>query len=395
MSKQFAIISSLILAISLFLTACNGSTAKQEQASAPDSAGNGKPQTITFYTVSGKDEYFKDILIPMFEKEMKGKYKVEYGRGTPQEILNKIKAQGKNGNIDIVAAGMDAMPLGIQQGLWEQLYPAYEKELPQDNLTDIAKQYIEKYQGYGIVDSGTSGPVLAYNSKTVKNPPKSYAELKDWIKENPGKFMYAAVPNSGTGRAFFLGLASAMGEDPNSPEQLTKTWNYLEEISPHISSYPSSTSDTFTFLTDGTVDIIPHTPFWYARSMMEASLPSHIKTVELEDSKQFMDASFLVMLKDLPKERKEAALEFLKYSMKKEPQSQAMSVGQVPANKEAAEKLIDPKYKANFDAVSDALPKEYKEDGRFTGGDDVLMYPDIEPITKIYKLWEEKIQSKK
>jgi putative spermidine/putrescine transport system substrate-binding protein len=42
--------------------------------------------------------------------------------------------------------------------------------------------------------------MIAYNTKNVSNPPKTYEDLKQWINEHPNKFIYATVPTSGPGR---------------------------------------------------------------------------------------------------------------------------------------------------------------------------------------------------
>lgn len=108
---------TIIMTISLLLSACGGAE--------KSSGGKNGKITLTIYSAAGGDEYYKDIVIPMFEEATDGKYNVEYGRGTPQEVINKIKTQGKNGTIDLVVTGLDGLPLGIKEGLWEKILPEY------------------------------------------------------------------------------------------------------------------------------------------------------------------------------------------------------------------------------------------------------------------------------
>ncbi|MBA4600830.1 ABC transporter substrate-binding protein [Thermoactinomyces mirandus] len=363
----------------------------------PSSEGKDDAVTLTIYTVAGGDEYYKDIVIPMFEEKTNGKYQIEYGRGTAQEIINKIKTQGNSGTIDIVITGLDGLPLGIKEGLWEQLYPKYSNEIHANEWNEIGKAYIEKYDGYGApVTTGSGGPVLVYNSKKVNNPPSTYAELKDWILKNPGRFTYAAVPSSGPARGFFFGLAQSLGEDFNNPDSLNETWKYLADIGKTIDYYPSKTSDTFDLLYEGEVDIIPHTPFWFANLVATNTVPSHIKAVALEDTKQIIDSHFYVMVKNLPEERKKAALEFLKFVTSKEIQAQGYAVGLIPANEKSSPALLESKYKKTYNHYLKGVMPDFKEkDTILVPENNWVLFPDLEVTNKLYNLWEQKIQAQK
>jgi putative spermidine/putrescine transport system substrate-binding protein len=393
MKKTFALLLSLILIGSVFLAGCGSDSAGSDSS---NGGGSDKPQKITIYTVAGGDEYYNDILIPMFEEEMGGKYEVEYGRGTPQEIISKIKAQGDNGNIDLVITGLDGLPMGIEEGLWEQMVPNYNEEIHQGDWNEIANAYIETFDGYGVpITTGSGGPILVYNEDKVKNPPTTYEELKEWIDENPGKFLYPAVSSSGPARGFFLGLAQAMGEDFNNPDSLDKTWKYLEDISGTISNYPTKTSDSFTALYDGSVDIIPHYPFWFANLQVSGTVPPNIKAVKMTDSKQIIDSHFFVMLKDLPEERKQAALDFLNFAMSKEAQAQGLGVAFLPANGQATADLLKPEYQENYKKLTETILPDYLEGETLkVAEDDWVLFPSLETANTLYKQWEEKIQSK-
>lgn len=390
MKKSFALLFSLVLLVSAFLSGCGGDSSSSAEG------GEGEPKTITIYTVAGGDEYYNDILIPMFEEKMEGKYKVEYGRGTPQEIISKIKAQGANGNIDLVISGLDGLPMGIEEDLWEQMVPEYNEEVHEAEWNEIAKAYIDTFEGYGVpVTTGSGGPILAYNEDTVPNPPTTYEELKTWIGENPGRFTYPTVPSSGPARGFFLGLAQSVGEDFNNPDSLDKTWTYLEEIGESIDNYPTKTSDTFTALYDGSVDIIPHYPFWFANLQASGTVPPNIKAVKLTDTKQVIDSHFYVMLKDLPEERKEGALEFLKFATSKEAQAQGLGVAFLPANKEATADLLDPQYQEAYSKLTDVILPDFLDGNTMkVQEDDWVLFPDLDTANTLYKQWEEKIQAK-
>ncbi|MCS7107289.1 MAG: extracellular solute-binding protein [Acidilobaceae archaeon] len=59
-------------------------------------------------------------------------------------------------------------------------------------------------EGY-VIPFSHSQIAIAYNTKYVKNPPKSYAEVAEWVKQNPGKFGYNGVKGGLSGPAFIMG----------------------------------------------------------------------------------------------------------------------------------------------------------------------------------------------
>ena len=63
-------------------------------------------------------------------------------------------------------------------------------------------------EGY-VMPLFQSQTAIAYNPDYVKNPPKSYAELKEWVKKNPGKFGYNGIKGGASGVAFVMGWVYA------------------------------------------------------------------------------------------------------------------------------------------------------------------------------------------
>jgi putative spermidine/putrescine transport system substrate-binding protein len=392
LKKTLVFFLSLLLLLGLALTGCSSS--KQTEATGKLS---NKPITLNLYSVGGDDDYFNKFLIPMFEKKYAGKYKVQYARGGWEEVVNKIKAQGQHVNIDIVSSGLDGIPGGAKQGVWEQLYPKYKKQIRYDELSEPAKAYIKKFNGYGVpFHVALGGPGLEYNSKKMPNPPKNYDELIKWIKEHPNKFEYSTVPSSGPGRGFFFGLIQYLGEDINNPDGLNKTWNTLSNLGKDISVYPSKTSDTFTALHDGTVDLIPHIPGWFATQVSQDAVPEGFKLQPLEGVKQILDSHLYAIPKNLSDDRKQAALDFINFALSPEADAQIYSQFNVPANVHSTVDMLLPEAKQKYEKGLPALPDEYKDGGKFIiPKNNWVLFPDTDPLMKEYKSWEEKIQAKK
>ncbi len=61
-----------------------------------------------------------------------------------------------------------------------------------------------KVEGY-VMPMFHSQTALAYNPDYVTNPPKSYQELVDWVKKNPGKFGYNGIKGGMSGVSFTVG----------------------------------------------------------------------------------------------------------------------------------------------------------------------------------------------
>ena len=59
-------------------------------------------------------------------------------------------------------------------------------------------------EGYAI-PMFQSQTALAFNPDFVKDPPKNFAELKDWVKKNPGKFGYNGIKGGASGVSFVMG----------------------------------------------------------------------------------------------------------------------------------------------------------------------------------------------
>lgn len=355
------------------------------------------PIVINFYSVAGTDQFYQGMLIPMFEKATGGKYIVNYGRGNWQDIVNKIKAEGNNVSIDVVASGIDGVPGGAKAGVWTKLIPQYSKQVGYNNLTDLGKAYVKAYNGYGVpLEVTLSGPDLAYNASAVPNPPTTFAALKSWISSHPNKFQYATVPTSGPGRGFFFGVVQSQGENPNSINNLGKTWNYLKQIGNNISAYPSSTSDTFTVLNNGTVDIIPHMPGWFATLYAQGQIPPNVKLVPMKGVKQIIDSQFYCIPKGLSKTQMNAALTFVHFAMSAQADAQIYTQMYLPTNKFSNVNMLSGTNKQQYLTGLKAIPSEFKKGNQLiVPKNDWILFPPTNTLLYEYNTWTQMIQGAK
>ncbi len=167
----------------------------------------GQAPGVTLY-ISGDtniQEMFDKDLLPLFEREAGMKTQMvflEHGLGA-QAILAKIiaaKRANRQTDVDLYETQPTFIAQGASEGIWTKI--------TKDNLANAFKVDPQRPEvlvsrGFGIPYRGSS-VVLAYNSKYVKDPPRTYDQILTWIKQNPGKFTYCDPNTCGSGQAFLF-----------------------------------------------------------------------------------------------------------------------------------------------------------------------------------------------
>ena len=102
------------------------------------------------------------------------------------------------------------------------------------------------------VGEWTFSTVLAWNTKTVKTPPKTWAEFWD-VKKFPGKRALSANARQMLEIAL---VADGVPADKLYPLDLDRAFKKLEEIKPHLTLWWSSGAQSVQLLNDGEVDML-------------------------------------------------------------------------------------------------------------------------------------------
>jgi ABC-type uncharacterized transport system YnjBCD substrate-binding protein len=152
----------------------------------------------------------------------------------------------------------------VEQGLLGQ----YRGDIATGKLVtrDTAKNALgTDVDGY-VMPMFHSQTALAYNPLLVSDPPKSYAELVDWVKENPGQFGYNGIKNGMSGVSFVVGW---IYNNSDNPEQLmngpydpaveagwTDALAQLKDFNQHITFTPSN-AGTLDMLNRGEIALGP------------------------------------------------------------------------------------------------------------------------------------------
>jgi ABC-type uncharacterized transport system YnjBCD substrate-binding protein/energy-coupling factor transporter ATP-binding protein EcfA2 len=161
-------------------------------------------------------DYVNDFLGPRFEKLVPGVKVRAAGTGPgdagSQKIYEKLDAQAKAGVAawDVDVAVVHQRMAG--QMVKESLLARYREEVASGRLVtrDTAENALGQAVGGYVLPMFHSQIALAYNPALVPNPPRTYAELAEWVKKNPKQFGYNGIKGGMSGVGFVMGWAAAM-----------------------------------------------------------------------------------------------------------------------------------------------------------------------------------------
>lgn len=180
-----------------------------------------------------------------FEKKYNAKVIVT--TGLTMENLAKLRAQKGNPQIDVVGFDPPGAIPAANEGLLEQLDP---ERIP--NMKDHYPWAIQKDRYY--LTQWLSNQVLAYNTKFIKEPPKSWADL--WKPEYKGKVM---LPDIGTSHGvFFVSIISKM-QTGNDLYNTEAAFAKLKSLRPNVLTLWTSHDQVAQLLNSGEAWLVPWT----------------------------------------------------------------------------------------------------------------------------------------
>jgi putative spermidine/putrescine transport system substrate-binding protein len=188
------------------------------------------------------------------------------GNAGSQRILEKIlaEAEAKKEVWDVDVAMVHE--IFMKWAMEKDLLLSYAKDLETWKYvtSPFAKVSLGvKIEGYGM-PMFHSQTALAYNPDVVKDPPKNYSELKEWVKKNPGKFGYNGIKGGMSGVSFVVGWVYAETgkykkyavEGPFDKDEVNtweKVYNELREFNKYV---------TITGGNVGTLDALNRGEIW-------------------------------------------------------------------------------------------------------------------------------------
>ena len=193
--------------------------------------------------------------------------------------------------VDVIEFDATSKPELIEAGLWQKLDST---TVPNAStlLSGIqTSEYSLPYRGSQVV--------LAYDSSKISEDevPHTFAELVEWIKTNPGQFVYCRPDKGGSGGNFVTrAIYEVTGQDPSlfekgtpNPDlvsQFPKAWDLLSEIHPAIfdnGAYPAGNTAVLTLLANGSVSMATAWSDQALQGLANGSLPPNIKLTQLTD----------------------------------------------------------------------------------------------------------------
>jgi putative spermidine/putrescine transport system substrate-binding protein len=182
-------------------------------------APGGAGAQVTLNVVSAGDQnmvdYVNNYLGPKFEKMNPGVKVRAVGTGPgdagSQKIYEKLSAQQKAGSNAWDTDVAVVHQRGAATMVGDKLLMPYRNDVAAGKLVsrDTAKNALgANVDGY-VLPMFHSQIAFAYNPDLVKSPPKSFAELSEWVKKNPKQFGYNGVKGGMSGVGFVMGWVEA------------------------------------------------------------------------------------------------------------------------------------------------------------------------------------------
>ena len=228
------------------------------------------------------------ILSGTGETSMRSRYIAAYkaGNSTDFDIL------GENG-MGFLQIVQEAEQEGIEnpEGIFVDL--DFSKIPNLENVKMVPCIYPEKLVPY----RGTT-VVFDYDSAFVPEPPQTWDELVEWMKANPGRFVYNDPDTGGAGSSFVTAAIYRMIDDPDafknaSDPKYQEMWDagfeWLAEIHPYI--YSSGGHVQYAVKNQGSLDLLGQgevwmTPAWAdgtLTALENKTLPETVKLYQLSD----------------------------------------------------------------------------------------------------------------
>lgn len=265
--KKIGIVTGVVL-IMVLLAACTGKEVAQDQATGDilhkgwseiEALAEGKEVNIFMW---GGDDGINQYIDEMVAPRLKEEYSITLKR-TPmdtgdilQKLLTEKRAGQDKGTMDIIWINGDNFRNAKEN---ELLYTHFTKYLPNIQAY-VDSENIHVHYDQGTEIEGLEAPwgsaqfTFFYDQEHIVSPPKTFSDLKSWMKENPGKFTYPN-PNDFTGNGFLAHLLYESVGDPQTllelgydenyvNENAQDMWTYLNEIKPYLwregDTYPES-----------------------------------------------------------------------------------------------------------------------------------------------------------
>ncbi|MGF7162568.1 putative spermidine/putrescine transport system substrate-binding protein [Rhodoligotrophos appendicifer] len=197
-------------------------------------------ETINYITAGGVYlENIRKAFLDPIGKELNVTWNVE-----TSDVDTPVRIQFQSGAVttDIAEFGASVCAQGAAEGMYEKL------DLSIIDTKDFAPGSFSDY----YLGSTVYSIVMAWNPKTVKEAPKTWADFWD-VEKFPGKRAMRKDPRATIEAAL---LADGVPLKELYPLDLDRAFKKLSEIKPHITAWWNSGAESQQMLRDGGIDMI-------------------------------------------------------------------------------------------------------------------------------------------
>ncbi|MCX8279797.1 extracellular solute-binding protein [Phyllobacterium sp. 0TCS1.6C] len=238
-------------------------------------------------------DYVNDYLGPLFEKENPDVKVRAVGTGPgdagSQKIVERFDAQAKanveSWDADVAVVHEKFAGPMVKAGYLE----AYRSKIPSGEMvtSDKARMALgTNVDGY-VMPMFSSQTAIAYNPALIPNPPKTYAELAEWARQNPKQFGYNGIKGGASGVSFVMGWIYAFGDGDanklmNGPfeeaetQKWAKAFAQLKEFSTNATLTPGN-AGTLDMLSRGEIAMGPVWVDMFYSWQADGKLPPEMK----------------------------------------------------------------------------------------------------------------------
>ena len=342
-------LGSLLLAGAMMaatLTGCGGGGGGSDDGTTAD----GKSTVTLWATGSDNVRAIFETLCDDFNtnSEYADKYQVELqfmlsGTGAQtlaDSVSAAIKAGQENTDYDIVDWSGDDLSKIVSQVGEEAFVKLDRSKIPNaasvEAESSVAADYVQPYRGTTVI--------LAYDSEKVPNPPTTWEELEQWMKDNPGRFAYNTPGTGGAGDSFartavynFLPEEAMTSDDPKWEEQWDEGFNYLKDLHQYMYSsggsivYPNKNQGTLDLLNQGEIDMCANWADMVLSQRAQGAIKDTIQIAQLDPA---LTGSLQTLSIPTIGSNEEGAYAFMNYMLSPEAQ-------QIMVTEMAAIPLID------------------------------------------------------
>lgn len=206
-------------------------------------------------------------------------------------IAAEVDAGADRNTVDMVWVNGTNFAQGKQAGLWLERWTSV---LPSFALLDPEDPSLST--DFGLPVDGQELPwsraafVLAYDSARIEDPPRTFGDLADFVRKNPGRFTYPAPPDF-TGSAFVRQAVQALGED--------EAFALLAALEPMLweggANHPTDQAELDRLFAAGELDLaMSYNPNFVDTAVRAGTFPETVRPYVLEGG-TLQNVSFLAI----------------------------------------------------------------------------------------------------